>query len=112
MGLSGNDEQQDQRLDALESHIRDLTETVQKNQLDMSGIQIQLIRLESQIGGKVSEEDVDPVIVELNEKLGVARRQLAEASSAAADSWATLQAGVAEAVDTLRTGIQNAAEQR
>ena len=112
MGLFGNDEQQDQRLDSLESHVRDLTETVQRNQLDMSGIQIQLIKLEGQIGGKVSEEDVDPAIIELNEQLGVARRQLGEASSAAADSWSTLQAGVTEAFDTLRAGIQKAAEEK
>ncbi len=112
MGLFGNDEQQDQRLDAMESHIRDLTETVQKNQLEMSEIQIQLLKLEAQVDGKVSEEDVDSVIIGLNEQLGVARRQFGEASSAAADSWSTLQAGVTDAFDTLRAGIQNAAGQR
>ena len=112
MGLFGNNEQQDQRLDALEAHIRDLTETVQENQLDMSRIQIQLIKIEAQVSGKVSEEDIDPVIIELFEQLGAARHQLGEASSAAAESWATLQAGVTEAFDTLRTGIQSAAEQK
>ncbi len=112
MGLFGNDEQQDQRLDALESHIRSLTETVQKNQLDTSGIQIQLIKLEAQIGGKLSEADVDPALIELGEQLGVARRQLSEASTAAAESWSALQAGVAEAAATLQAGIQSAAEQK
>ncbi len=112
MGLFGNDEQQDQRLDALESHIRALTETVQKNQLDTSGIQIQLIKLEAQIGGKLSEADVDPALIELGEQLGVARRQLGEASTAAAESWSALQAGVAEAAATLQAGIQSAAEQK
>ncbi len=112
MGLFGNDEQQDQRLDALESHVRALTETVQNNQLDTSGIQIQLIKLEAQIGGKLSEGDIDPTIIELGEQLGIARRQLGEASAAAAESWSTLQAGVTEAAATLRAGIQNAAEQK
>ncbi len=112
MGLFGNDEQQDQRLDALETHIRALTETVQSNQLDLSGIQIQLIKLETQIGSKLSEGDVDPTIIELGEQLGVARRQLGEASAAAAESWSTLQAGVTEAAATLRAGIQSAAEQK
>ncbi len=112
MGLFGNDEQQDQRLDALEAHIRGLTETVQNSQLDMSGIQIQLIKLEAQIGGKLSEDDVDPTLIELGEQLGVARRQLGEASTAAAESWSTLQAGVTEAAATLRAGIQSAAERR
>ncbi len=112
MGLFGNDEQQDQRLDALESHIRGLTETVQKNQLDTSGIQIQLIKLEAQIGGKLSEADIDPALIELGEQLGVARRQLGEASTAAAESWSALQAGVAEAAATLQAGIQSAAEQK
>ncbi len=112
MGLFGNDEQQDQRLDALESHVRALTETVQNNQLDTSGIQIQLIKLEAQIGSKLSEGDIDPTIIELGEQLGVARRQLGEASAAAAESWSTLQAGVTEAAATLRAGIQDAAEQK
>ena len=112
MGLFGNDEQQDQRLDALESHVRALTETVQNNQLDTSGIQIQLIKLEAQIGGKLSEGDIDPAIIELGEQLGVARRQLGEASAAAAESWSTLQAGVSEAAATLRAGIQSAAGQK
>ncbi len=111
MGLFGNDEQQDQRLDALETHIRALTETVQSNQLDLSGIQIQLIKLETQIGSKLSEGDVDPTIIELGEQLGGARRQLGEASAAAAESWSTLQAGVTEAAATLRARIQSAAKQ-
>ncbi len=112
MGLFGNDEQQDQRLDALESHVRALTETVQNNQLDTSEIRIQLIKLETQIGGKLSEGDIDPAIIELGDQLGAARRQLGEASAAAADSWSTLQAGVSEAAATLRAGIQSAAEQK
>ena len=112
MGLFGNDEQQDQRLNALESHIRELTETVQKNQLDISGAQIQLIKLEAQVNEKISAEDIDPELLELNEQLGVARSQLGEASSAATESWATLQAGVSQSFEKLRTGIQSAIEKK
>ena len=36
MGIFGNDKLQDERLDALEEHVRSLTETVQANQADLA----------------------------------------------------------------------------
>ena len=36
MGIFGDDKLQDQRIAALESHVRSLTETVQANQADLA----------------------------------------------------------------------------
>jgi phosphopantetheine adenylyltransferase len=73
MGLFGDDELQDERLKALENHLRRLTEAVQQNQLDLAASQIKVLGLEAQIGEKVSAADFDPIVIDLNEKLGKAR---------------------------------------
>ena len=108
MGLFGNDEQQDQRLDAIESYLRVLTEIAQQNQLDIASLGVRAVVLESQLEEKVAAADVDPALVELNEQIGITRKQVIEAASAAADSWETLQQGVRKALDQLNAGIQQA----
>ncbi len=109
MGLFGNDKEQDARIDALESHIRAISEAIQQNQLDGIKLRISLIRMEQLLGDKVSSADVDPGIVALNEELGVARVEYEKMSAAAADSWATLHAGAADALATLRNSVEEAA---
>lgn len=110
MGLFGDDKRQDEQIAALEEHIRILTETVQANQVDLIEGRIALLALQAQINEKVSAADVDPTIVQLNEELTTARDQLDEATAAASESWATLQQGVHDAFETLRTSVRQAAE--
>ena len=110
MGLFGDDKRQDEQIAALEEHVRMLTETVQANQVDLIEGRIALLALQAQIDEKVSAADVDPTIVQLNEELTTARDQLEEASAAASESWATLQQGVRDAFETLRTSVRQAAE--
>ena len=108
MGLFGNDEQQDARLDALEIHIRELTETAIQGALDIAALRVTQINLQNQIDGKVAADDVDPAIVALNEQLGVAREELKKAAAAAEDSWVTLNAGAQEAMNALRKSVEAA----
>ena len=110
MGLFGDDKRQDEQIAALEEHVRMLTETVQANQVDLIEGRIALLALQAQINEKVSAADVDPTIVQLNEELTTARDQLDEATAAASESWATLQQGVRDAFETLRTSVRQAAE--
>jgi len=110
MGLFGDDKRQDEQIAALEEHIRILTETVQANQVDLIEGRIALLALQAQINEKVSAADVDPTIVQLNEELTTARDQLDEATAAASESWATLQQGVRDAFETLRTSVRQASE--
>jgi hypothetical protein len=110
MGIFGDDKRQDQRIAALENHVRALTETVQANQADLASGWIAILALQAQVDEKVSASDVDPAIGALNQQLGEARKQLEESSAAASESWATLQGGVRQSFETLRTSVHQAAE--
>ena len=110
MGIFGDDKLQDQRIAALERHVRGLTETVQSNQVDLAAGWIAILALQAQVDEKVSSSDVDPTIGELNQQLAAARKQLEKSSAAATESWATLQGGVREAFETLRSSVNQAAE--
>ncbi len=109
MALFGNDKEQDVRLDALESHVRAVSEALQQNQLDCAKLHISLIRMEAQLGEKISTDDVDPSIIVLNEQLAVARTEYEKMSEAATESWSTLHAGATEALSTLRDSVEEAA---
>ena len=117
MGLFGDDSRQNERLDALELHIRALTEAVLQNQLDVAEIRIEMMSTEAQIEalqgqleGKVSAGEVDPVFSELNQELSTARQELEASSQAAEETWATLQDGLFESFETLRKSVSKAAE--
>ncbi len=121
MGLFGDDKRQDERLDALEQHIRVLTETVQQNQLDIAACRIGILAtqaeietaakaIEDRLEEKVSSSEIDPVLQELNAELGQARVRLEESSEAAVETWGTLQGGLRDAFDTLRTSLEDAAD--
>ena len=110
MGIFGDDKLQDQRLAALELHVRALTETVQANQADIASSWIAILALQAQVDEKVAAADVDPTIAALNEQLGEARKELDQASAAASESWAMLQDGVRESFETLRTSVRQAAD--
>jgi hypothetical protein len=110
MGLFGDDKLQDERLDALEVHVRALTETVQANQVDLAAGWIAILALQAQVDEKVSADEVDPTIGKLNDQLGAARAKLEESSAAASESWATLQNGVRNSFETLRTSVHDATD--
>ena len=97
-----------ERLDALETHVRFMTESVQQSQLDIAAGVVALLVLQAQVDEKVSAADVDPVMKDLNEQIGVAREQYNSASAAATESWAKLQGGVQDALGTLRESADSA----
>lgn len=111
MGIFGNDKLQDERIGALETHVRALTESVQASQVDLAASWIAILVLQSQVDEKVSSSDLDPAFGELNQQLAAARKQLEKSSAAASESWATLQGGVRESFETLRSSVNQAAEQ-
>ena len=112
MGIFGDDKLQDQRIDALERHVRALTETVQASQVDLAAGWIAILSLQAQVDEKVSSADIDPTLGELNQQLGAAREQLAKSSAAASESWAILQGGVRDAFETLRVSVNQAVEEK
>ena len=110
MGIFGDDKLQDERIEALERHVRVLTETVQANQVDLVAGWIKILELQTQVDEKISSSEVDPTLLELNRRLTDARQQLADSSTAAAESWATLQGGLRDSFETLRVSVHRAAE--
>ena len=73
MGIFGDDKLQDERIAALENHVRRLTETVQANQVDLAAGWIAILALQAQVDEKISAAEVDPTIGALNDQLGKAR---------------------------------------
>lgn len=108
MALFETDKEQDARLDALEAHLRAISEGLQQNQLDVIKLGIALIRIDAMVAEKVDASDVDPTIAALNEQLGAARAEYERMEAAAKDSWSTLHDGAAEAVSTLRNSVEEA----
>ena len=108
MGLFSHFKEQEQRLEALEDHVRGLTESVQQNEIDLATGLVAIIALQAQIDEKVSTEDVDPAIREINELLGKAREQYQKASAAAAENWVKLQESVRESLSALRSSVEKA----
>ena len=78
--------------------------------MDLAAGWIAILAIQAQVEEKVSSSDVDPAIGELNTKLAAARKQLEKSSAAASDSWATLQGGVRDSFETLRTSVHQASE--
>ena len=111
MGIFSHFEEQEERLNALEDHVRFLTEVVQQNEIDLAAGLVALLALQAQIDEKVSASDVDPVMKEINEQLGVARDQYQRAAAAASESWATMQSGVRDSLATLRASAERARKQ-
>ena len=108
MGIFGDDKLQDQRIAALEGHVRGLTQTVQANQADLVEARIAILKLQAEVDEKVSATDVDPAIVDLNKQLGKAREELERSKATASESWATLQGDVNNAFESLRTSVKEA----
>ena len=108
MGIFGNDKEQDARIDALEVHVRLLTQTVQANQVDIATSRIAILALKGQVDEKVTEAEVDPAIVKLNAQLATAREDLEKSSAAASESWNELQAGVRDSFATLSKSVNQA----
>ena len=110
MSLFGNDKEQDARLDAIEDWLQGLTGVVQKNHLAASQLRIDLMKLQSGVDEKLSEEDFDPTVIQLNDRLAQARVKYEEAKSAAAENWTSLQNSAMQALEELDQELQEAAE--
>ena len=110
MGIFGDGTSQDDRFDALENHVRLLTETVQRNQADLAAGWIAILALQAQVDEKLSPSDVAPTLDGLKKSLGQVRVELGAASVATAESWSTLQRGVHASFETLRDGVNAAAD--
>ncbi len=108
MGLFGHDDEQDERLDAIERQLRRITEQVGELSIDLGVTRMELLRTRVGVEGSVKAADLDPTFDALNESLLTTRAKLAESRAAATDAWATLQDSSDDALATLRSGLDEA----
>ncbi len=92
----------DERHDEVERQLRRLIEQVAQLSIDLGVTRTELRRLALTVEGKVSEADVDPAIVSLNQGIKDARLKLAAAQEAAEENWAAVNDELSEAIDSLR----------
>ena len=92
----------DERHDEVERQLRRLIEQVAQLSIDLGVTRTEVRRLSMTVEGKVSDADVDPTMVALNEGIKEARVKLAAAQDAAEENWAAVNDELAEAIDALR----------
>ena len=92
----------DERHDEMERQLRRLIEQVAQLSIDLGVTRTETRRLTLTVEGKVSEAEVDPGILALNEGIKDARVKLAAAQDAAEENWAAVNDELSEAIDSLR----------
>lgn len=97
----------DARHDEVERQLRRLIEQVAQLSIDLGVTRTELRRLSLTVEGNVSEADVDPSMVALNEGIQKARVKLAAAQAAAEENWATVSAELASSLDDLRNELSD-----
>lgn len=108
MGLFGNDQEQDERLDAIEEWLQGLTKVVQQHKLDTVELKLELMKLRSQLGDKLSEQDFDPAIMQVSAGISEARELARQAASAAEEGWQKMQTSALDALDELNAALDEA----
>jgi uncharacterized membrane protein HdeD (DUF308 family) len=96
---------QDTRIEVLERHAREGAQALQETQTALADHAAMLLALESELRKKVSLSEVDPAIQDLNEKLGVARVQMQQASEATKEAWDEAQVEANAAFKGLRVTL-------
>jgi hypothetical protein len=111
MGIFGNDQEQDERLDSIEHWLQGLTRVVQQHQLKTAKLQLDLLQLQAKLDEKLTRDDFDPVIMQVSEKLSEARTAAREAAEAASESWSSFQDEAASALTELDDELERAAKE-
>ncbi len=112
MAIFGTDKEQNERIDAIEEWLQGLTAVVQKQNLALAELRLDVMKLKTQLGDKLSESDVDPAIVALSDKLSQARVLAKEAAGAAESGWKKMQQSALDALDELDRELAEASETR
>ncbi len=105
LGVAGRDTLeylQDSRLEALEGHVRTGLADLQEAQLALGAHAAVLLALDNELRKKVSTDEVDPAITELNARLGEAREHVERTVTASAEAWSAAQVEANAKFDALR----------
>jgi len=78
---------QDTRVEILERHVRSMAKALQETQVVLAEQSASLFTLGAELREKVSVSEVDPLIRDLNGKLGDARQRMQAAATSTRESW-------------------------
>jgi uncharacterized membrane protein HdeD (DUF308 family) len=78
---------QDTRIEMLERHVRAGATALQKTQAALAEHTAMFLALDNELRKKVSSSDVDPAVMEMNEKLKTAREWMQRADEATTEAW-------------------------
>ena len=113
LGTAGRDTMavvQNRRLEILEDNMRAGALALQETQVALAGMTVALVALDNEIRKKVSTDEVDPAIRELNQKLGEARNQMQQASAATTEAWNEAQGEARRTFDALQKSATELAQ--
>ena len=113
LGVMGGDTlaaAQEQRLEVLESRVRAGIEALQETQVALAAHTAMILALDNELRKKVSSEEVDPAISELNTKLGQAREKMEQVKETSYQAWEAGQKEAEQAFNSLQKSVAEAAE--
>jgi hypothetical protein len=110
MSIFGTDKEQDSRLDAIEEHLRTLTEDLARARLGIAANRAVVIGLQAAIEEKLQADDFDPAVMEFSEKLGQARVVFGQLEEATNEQWVAMQGQLNESLDTAEAFLEETAE--
>jgi len=110
MSIFGADKEQDQRLDAIEEHLRTLTDDLARARLGIAGNRAVVLGLQATIEEKLQADDFDPAIMEFSEQLGKARVVFGQVEAATNEQWVAMQGQLSESLDAAEAFLEEAAE--
>jgi len=110
MGLFGNDQEQDERMEAIEEWLQGLTAVVQKHQLATAELRLDFLKLQAGVDQKLSEEDFDPVVMQFSDKITEARTVAKQAAELAGEGWAKVQKNAISSLEDLNKELDEASK--
>jgi multidrug resistance efflux pump len=100
----------DGRHDEVERRLRRLIEQVAQLSIDLGVTRSDVRRLSLTLEGKVSDTELDPSVIALNEGIKQARIKLSDAQSAAEENWSAVNEELTGAMDQLRQAANQPGE--
>ena len=113
LGVLGGDTlaaAQELRLEVLESRVRAGIEALQETQVALAVHTAMILALDNELRKKVSSEEVDPAIRDLNTRLGEAREKMEQVKEASYEAWEAGQQEAERVFDSLQESVAEAAE--
>ena len=106
MSIFGADKKQDERLDAIEEHLRAVTGDLARARIAIANIRADIMSLKSALREKVAADDLDPAILDFNENLGKARVTYERLEQATLEQWDSAQQQLSDSLKSMEEVLE------